>query len=472
MTNFPYRFRALVLLVAVGALLAAACGSDSEVSTEDTSTPTADPTEEATPPPTEDQATEDPAAAATATEEATPEATAEPTLTASYRGVTEDSIKIGVVLFDLDAILDLGVDVGYGDQTQHIQIAIDELNASGGILGRMIEPVYRTISPVDTTQSDAVCIELTEDEEVFLTIGVLRPSENVFCYTQFADTPFIGALNSLTDAVFDESLVPMIFPGTRPSRSDEALLLTMEQDGVIEGGIIGVHGSDTDRLDRLEAGLLERGAAEVVKSVETASEADQLALAAELDVVVQRYQADGVTTAINTEDNVAYLAAFNRNGYGVPLYTFSPDVQLEIIYDQGATDAELMLVTRVGVASAADLYRDGHGPTVDCIDRWNEARPDELAVPNAPEGELQNFGVIIVACEYIDILTRAATAAGPDLTVESFTAALDDVGAFEMAGSRFSSLASTKWDANDTAAIFRWNDEAGEITWAADLDIG
>lgn len=470
MQNRVLCVRPILLVLAVGALIAAACGSDSEVSTEeDAATPTASATEGPAEEPTE-AATEAP------TDEPTPTATAtateEPALTASYRGVTEDSIKIGVVLFDLDAILDLGVDVGYGDQTEHFQIAIDEVNAAGGILGRQIEPVYRTISPVDTAESDAVCIEMTEDEEVFLVLGTLRPAENVFCYTQFADTPFIGGLNSITDAVFDESPVPVIFPGTRPSRSDEAMLVAMEQEGAIEGGVIGVHGSDTDRLDRFEAALLDRGAAQVVKSVETANESDQLALAAELDVVISRYQADGVTAAINTEDNVAYLAAFNRNSYAVPVYTFSPDVQQNIIYDQGATDAELMLVTRVGAASAADLYRSGHEPTVYCIDRWNEARPDEFAMPNPPEEEFQNFGVILVACMDVDILTRAATAAGPDLTVESFTAALDDVGQFEMAGSKFSSLSSTKWDSNDTAAVYKWSDEEGEVVWVADLDIG
>ena len=466
------RSRPLLFIVMALAVIAAACGSDSDSETDasaddPSTTETATPSDEATP-----AQADEPSVEPTETAEPTPTAPEEPALTASYRGVTEDTIKIGVVLFDLDAILELGVDIGYGDQTEHFQIVIDEVNSAGGILGRQIETVYRTISPVEAAQSDAACIELVEDEEVFLVMGTLRPADNVFCYTQLGDTPFIGALQGMTEEIFDESLVPILFPGKRPSRNDDALLTAMERDGAIEGGIIGVHGADKARLDRFESELLERGAAEVVKTVETASEADQLALAAELDVVVERYKTDGITAAIHTADNVAYLAAFNRAGYGVPVYTLSPDVMSDIIYDHGATDAEVMLVTRVGGASASDLYRNGHEPTVACIDRWNDARPDEPAMPDPDEDELNNFGVILVACQNVDVLTMAATAAGPELTVDTFTAALDEVGQFETAASKFSSLSATKWDASDTAAIYKWSDEEGKIVWVADLDLG
>ena len=451
--------RSLACLTAL-AMLAAACGSDGETATE-SSTSTEAAASSTGPPDTG------------GTTSTTTPADTTPELTASYRGVTEDSIKIGIVLFDLDAILDLGVDVGYGDQEAHFQLAIDAVNESGGILGRRIEPVYRIISPVVTADSDVACVEFTEDEMVFLAMGVLRPAENVLCYTALGDTPFIGGVANPTDAVFVDSVVPLLFAGKTPARSDEAILIAMEEEGDLEGEIIGLHGSDTVRLDRFEEELLARGAAGVVQSVEQASEADQFALAAELDIMVSRFDADGVTVAINTENNVAYLAAFERAGYAVPVYSTSPDVLVDFIYDQGATEAEVSLVKLIGSPTPDDLYLDGHEPTVECVDRWNEARPDEPAKPNADQdaGDFLNIGVIVASCIYVDLLVLAATAAGADLTVDSFTAALDDVGSFEAAGLPFASLSSTKWDANDTATLSKWDEDEGAIVHVSFIDL-
>ena len=265
--------RRAVVLVAVMAMVAAACGDDGGEGEVDSGAPV-DEAPEAEPEPDpepEPEAEPDPEPESEAVE-----------LTASYRGVTEDAIRIGVVLFDLDAILELGVDVGYGDQTQHYQVIIDEINDAGGILGRTIEPIYRLISPVDSAQSDAACVELIEDHEVFAVVGTLRPPENVLCYTEAGDTPFIGAPSGdLTDEVFERSRVPFLYPGRVPSRTDSAIISALELDDAIEGQVLAVHGRDDTRLDDLADELVARGATEVIKTREVADEADQLALATE-----------------------------------------------------------------------------------------------------------------------------------------------------------------------------------------------
>lgn len=445
----------------MAALIAASCGSDDSgpTATDGTEAPVVDDVTTTTEPAAPDEPDE-------------PDVSDEPILTASYRGVSETTIKIGIVLFDLDTILELGVDVGYGDQTQHYQLVIDEINEAGGILGRQIDPVYRLISPVDPAESDRVCVEFIEDDEVFAVLGTLRPPDNALCYTESGDTPFIGAPSGdLTDEVFERSVAPFIFLGRLPSRTDGAILAALELDDAIEGGVIAVHGADGSRVDSLAASLEELGAAKVVKTVELADEADQTALATELDRFVQVYKAEGVTGVINLGDNVAFLASFNRAAYGVPVWTTSPDVAAEFIYDQGATDDELRLVRLIGGESSSDLYESAHQPTVECVDRWNTARPDELAIPNAEEDDFQNIGVVVVACASLDILVRSTAAAGVDLTVESFTSALDSLGSFENAGRRFASLSSTKWDASDSAKLFRWSDAEGGFEGAEDLEL-
>jgi hypothetical protein len=58
------------------------------------------------------------------------------------------------------------------------------------------------------------------------------------------------------------------------------------------------------------------------------------------------------------------------------------------------------------------------------------------------------------------------------LTVETFTAGLDAIGSFETAGLRFASLSSTKWDASDSAKLFRWDEAEGDFVGAEALEVG
>jgi hypothetical protein len=455
------------LLFVALALFAAACGDDDTATEPDptTTTTTAAP-DDGEPDETGTDETD-----GTGTDDTETDPPVE--LADSYRGVTEDSIKLGIVLFDTDAILDLGVDVGYGDHAQHYQVVIDEMNEAGGILGRQIEPIYKFVSPVDPEEADRVCTELTEDDEVFAVLGTARPPENLLCYTETADTPFIGApTGDLSNAIFDRSVVPFLFPGRVPSRTDGAILAAMELDDVVDGAVLAVHGADEDRIDGLAAELEARGAAKVVKSVELADEADQTALATELDRVIERFKADEVEGVINLGNNVAFMAAFNRAAYGIPIWTTSPDVLADFIYDQGATDDEVSLARLILSETSGELYDSGHEPTVACVDRWNTARPDELALSDPGEDDLSNLGQVVLACSGLDIFSRAATAAGADLTVETFTAGLDDVGSFETAGLRFASLSSTKWDASDSAKLFRWDDAEADFVGAEALEVG
>jgi hypothetical protein len=391
-------------------------------------------------------------------------------LTASAPGVTADTIKVGVVMFDLDAILALGVDVKYGDQQAHYDMAFDSLNEAGGILGRMVEPVYKFISPVSDEESDTACVELTDDEDVFVVLGTQRPAENVWCYTKRGDTPFVGALQTLTDATFTDSVVPVIHQGKSPTRTDEAIIAAMENGDAVEGEVVGIYGRDSDRMDLLETSLLGAGVERVVQVLGSAPESDQVALAAELDVFAEKFRSEAVTQTINLSDNVAYLAAFNRNGLSVPVWTTSPDVLTDFYSDQGATDAELRLVNLV--TGPVDLYENGHQPTVDCVDRWNDERPDEVALADPGDDDLANMGVLISACFQVEFLELAATTAGPDLTVESFTAALDEVGSFETAGVPFGSVSSTKWDVSDVVSVRSYDESTGALDTIVVIDAG
>lgn len=63
-------------------------------------------------------------------------------LTASFRGVTETTIKVGVTVPDFDALHAAGIPNYQGDHGLAFQAFFDKINAEGGVLGRQIEPEW------------------------------------------------------------------------------------------------------------------------------------------------------------------------------------------------------------------------------------------------------------------------------------------------------------------------------------------
>jgi len=473
--------RIVIGLVAVFAVAVAACGNDDDAAPPAAATEAPQPAE--TPAPSETPH-DQPAAGATPVREASgesgsaqpaPETPEEPPpvpLTASYRGVTENSIKIGVLLNDQEAILALGIDLKLGDVEAHFQTRIDELNARGGVLGRRIDAVYEYFSPVSNASAEAACVKLAEDEEVFMVLGQQRFANNALCYTSLYDIPFLGTPGILLREDWEQSELPMVSIETAPWRLVNAVYAAMEAEEAGEGGVIGVFASSREELDAVREGLLGRGASRVVSAGRSASESDMVALGGEIDLQIERFRADGVTAVVNLGNSVAVLGGFARNGYAVPYYVITPDVLVDFVKDQGATDDELRLARAVLPPDVSDLYVQGHEPTVQCVNDWNAARPDETAIPHAgDDAEFLNILSVARACLHIDLLETSLLAGGTELTTASWASGLDEIGSFEGPTAPAASVSSTKWDVNDTAVLYTWDEETQTVAYDRLLDM-
>lgn len=157
------RFTTLLALLLAFALLAAACGDDTA--------PDADPDVE---------------------------------LTASARGITEDTIRIGLAIPDVSQFSNTG------DQVARYRVVADEINRNGGVIGRQIELVVTERTLTDTTGFDAACVQLTEDEEVFAVVS-RTPSGfgDMTCFTDLGNTITVNGLD--LDAAQVESSCGKLF---------------------------------------------------------------------------------------------------------------------------------------------------------------------------------------------------------------------------------------------------------------------
>lgn len=99
-------------------------------------------------------------------------------LTASDVGVNATTIKVGVALEDLGALLvlsgtgTLAGPTSVDDQRTTWQSLIDDVNRNGGVGGRKIEPYYYRIDTTRSSDQRAACNEWTETHRVFAVFAM------------------------------------------------------------------------------------------------------------------------------------------------------------------------------------------------------------------------------------------------------------------------------------------------------------
>lgn len=469
------RIRPLVALLAAGSVLVAACGGSDEA--EPAAESSSETTERVA---SSEETVEEPAPDPTdaPTDEPAPDPTDAPTdgpeeLTASYRGVTPDSIKVGFLLLDLVKLKEnAGIELLWGDNEGQYREAIDFVNANGGVNGRMIDPVFVYVDPLSETGYQEACVQLTGDEEVFAVLGFARPAESTLCYTETGDTPFMGYLSDITGDVFERSVLPLVTSNPLPDRIDLALVDVVASTGALDGKSIAVLGNN-DGQNAGVAGALEDGGFDVVDVVVTNAPSDDAAAdAAELDVIIERWRSLGVDYVVSTASVDRPLAAANRAGFEADWATNVGSILSLSRFESGATEAEVARTVVVQEPQVELIYESGHALTVDCVDRWDANHPDEPAVFFPGDGDVDNLQRIARSCNQVETFAMLASAAGVDLTPTSFAGAVANVGKYEVPMQPFASLSADKWDAGDSVSLYTWDADRGDFVAGDFIDIG
>lgn len=397
-------------------------------------------------------------------------------LTDSFRGVTADTIKIGVAMIDFQQLYDNGfIDRPFGDLQLAYQAAIDEVNENGGILGRQIEAVYDLYFPVGDTEGLETCISFTEDEEVFAVLGVIPGffTTVLDCITREHETVHIGF--ELNAPEVDAAGGLLVSPGITADRRLDGLLSLLDQTDALEGATVAVLGSQTeeDRINDSVVPALEAAGVEVaeVGLIETSS-ADATAIDAATAVVAERFRSSGVDTVVlaGLTAPSRVPALFAAMGGGVQFYADAASALLD--QAQAAEDQTPF----EGAITMEGLGEDNGEQIADpnmqeCIANWEERHPDVPVVDPAElaEGEPNVFAAIRDACNQIAVLVAAAAAAGPELTNDSWIEGIQTVGDIELYAIPYASFGPGKFDAEDGFKLVRFSSAVGENGGYEDL---
>jgi hypothetical protein len=442
-----HRLTALLLALA---LLAAACGDDSTDSTDDTSTTTTT-TEAPQDDPPDVEPDEPDETTTTGPEE----------LTATDIGVTESAIRIGVVFPDNSII-----NRDPGDLEAKFQVMVDTINDSGGINGRVLEMSFRATHPLDDTASEATCIELTADIEVFAAIG-LFPRSTADCYGAFNDTIVVNTF-AITEGAMANYTAPGITTEAHPARLVETRVATLIEGGVLSEGMkIALHGGDAGREAHAAylAALDAAGIDVVSDTIGLQTGEDLLALNDEMQRFTEVWRSSGAEAVMASASLVsqALLIAYNN-----------ADIELPMILPEGTGVAPSLLRDNQGLDLApfelaialvegnnqATKYENSEDGVRECVDRFQEATGEEVALDESRN----NLGPTIVACQVFDVFAQVATAAGVNLTTEAFRDAAENFGSIEVTDLAEASLGPDKFDLGDSAGVIAgFNLEAAQF---------
>ena len=467
----------LRLLVALFsfALITSACVStededaDTTNTTDGADTATDDSSGDDTSAATEDDSSDDDTAAAE--DDSSDDAAEEPVeLTASWRGVTEDTIYVGASMLDFALLQELGFSPsGWGDQAGIWDALIDDLNDRGGINGRMVDIISEFYSPLDAADAERVCAVLHQDNETFANLGgFVGPAGSADpCVTGTNNTVMVGGEISSAEELAQAN-VAWFHTGPTSEYQTINLLNLLVQTGRTDGAKVftmgGAAAADEESfvIEQLEARDIEIVGSALIE----APDGDTIAQDNEMAVAFERFNASGANTLMVFGTPSAYIRGAGAAGLTGEIAMWSND-------SGGLGNLGATIVDK----SIADGTLVSTGPTDEEI--WNDqAFQDQCVAPvqeRMPEADFRNpleyapeednwFNALRRYCHALAIFETIATAAGPDLTPETFEAA-----AYGPAGSDFqvpgigpASLAPDKRGAQDGVRLSVYDSTSGD----------
>ncbi|MGI9604349.1 MAG: hypothetical protein ACR2QE_20890 [Acidimicrobiales bacterium] len=455
----PRRRLAVAVLGALAVLAVSCTSSDDETSTDGDTTTTA----------AGGAATTDADAPSTTGGDAPSttagSATTEPMeLTASSRGVTADTIKLGVSMLDFGYLTENNFSPqGWGDQQGVYQAFFDELNTRGGINGRMIDPVYTFYNPIENTEAERACIEMTEDNEVFAVLGgFVGPAEpsNV-CIPGTQSTILVGGVQDAERLA--QSNAPWLFDGSlRPRRTDVFVKLLLDEGYLTESSkvaIVAGRQAESD-METVADILRDNGIDPVDVIFQDATSGDIPNEDSNWAVIAEQLEQVEADTVLGMASITSTVRGLTTNDLDVQLLVLDSG-ELASLGESVEPAAAEGAIT-INALSGDELWN--HESVTECREIIAAAYPDvEFKDPSAhEEGDEQWYNSIQAYCRRVRLFELVATAAGADLTPETFLAAAEQQSQFSIPGMPFSSIAPGKTDVNDAFRLSVFDSTQGD----------
>ena len=380
-------------------------------------------------------------------------------------GVTDDSIKVGVTFVDTEALVASGLNYDLGDHEAVYTALFDAINEDGGINGRQIEPVFAPIDPTNPAPAEEKCVQLTEDDDVFVVTGFFL-ADAVNCFVSTHATAVAGG--EMTPERIEGAEAPWI-TWTPDADQPEAVLRAMDEQGELDG-TVGVWVAERDQavLDNQVLPLLdELGVEAAATAVAVAPADDQAAQQAEQTTIAQNFEAAGVDTVVLIGTSAqGWPTIMAEDSSYRPKLLFLDILGARAFYTNAATtDTTVLEGAVMGGGYGPDQARFDEPAMQECIQTLAD-HGVETPTPEESGDDPSNqpYQAAFQACPDVALLGAWLEAAGEDLNYGTLTNAIDglEVG---IPGDPEARTYGPPPDAdgNPTAYLYTWDEDAQDV---------
>jgi hypothetical protein len=379
--------------------------------------------------------------------------------TASAKGVTADTIKLGLSYPDLAALAKTGlIKVDNGDYQKIGQVLVDDINKNGGVNGRKIELSFAPYSVLQATAQTAACVKLTEDEKVFMILGGFIGDNNL-CAIQQHQTPVIfGYGAGFNNIILGKAKAPFTTFEASDERSTGALVKILNDAGDLKGKTIGIYGTlsaskpliDLTKKDLEAAGLTVKDTA-----INDVDASDSAAFNAQDKVIGNRFKDEGIDTVFV---QVTVPPGTNWDAVGFHPTMYSP--QTSLITSGSFTNGYSKFPLVAGLQATGNTQTNLDTAAMKhCTDVWMAATGQTVLTQ---EEETKNskstgFAAMSTTCAALQMFVAGAKAAGANLTPDTWLKGLEGVGKIELAAAPQASFAPNKPDGQDSFQLMQYN---------------
>ena len=391
----------------------------------------------------------------------------QPASTEPGKGVTADTIKVGVVYTDLAAIRDI-VKIDHGDYLSAFQALADDINANGGINGRKITIVDGPVNPVGTGAAAVVCTKQTEDTQVFAAIGNLQ-ADQTGCYVTDHDTALVGGQQ--TGANLATAKAPWFtFNADLDYSADQTIKGVGQSGGFTDKKVAVIYAPVNEALVKgsLSQELSAQGANVVSTAVIDSPPDDQAAVDAQTQTLLEKFRSDGADMIV-TVDTAFQVTARNlqKTSYRPQLVATSTNIVEGYLVGSDTSKYEVLGgMVSGGTPSAKVAWTD---PALqDCISRIKAQQPDRgINDPTTAGPDTPNTWVsVTVACQSMTLFQAIAEKAGDTLNNDTFRNVGNTLGTFSIPGAGGpSDYTAETPSVNPPIFLAHWNSTANKLDY-------
>jgi hypothetical protein len=356
---------------------------------------------------------------------------------------------------------------GWGDQQLVYELIFADINAGGGINGRTIEAAYAFYSPLGTVEAEEACVQMTQDEEVFVVVGgFLGPAEAAnACITGTNETALVGG--TITDEFLAQASAPWV--DFRPSQNDlsKALLTLLDGQGLTTGArvfIATLIGGEANTEDAVKPRLADLGIEVVGEAVLDIPDGDTAAQDQAMAVISEAIRASGANTVLISGGVSAIVRGMGNEGLIGDIDQIWA-THADHLANLGETVSNELADGVITVDRLSDNEAWVDPLMLECRTVVEAGLPADLVVLD-PEDQVdgaEDWGASIRSyCSRAHLFVVVMTAAGVNPTNETFQAAVDALGQFSLPGVPNASLGPGKYGADDSFRLSVYDSTVGE----------